>query len=70
MAKKKIEKNESMISMPSNSDSKDWIHTVLAGLILIFGFMSTSWAQWIIVLAAAVIFASGIVSCCRGCKNK
>ncbi|MDP3727818.1 MAG: hypothetical protein Q8R18_00015 [bacterium] len=62
MAKKKTEKSENMICMPGNG-SKDWAHTALAAVILIFAFMNVSWAQWIIVLAAAVIFISGIVAC-------
>lgn len=68
MVKKKVEKSESMVCMP-NMGSKELVHTVLAGLILVSVFMTTSWAQWIIVLAAAVIFVSGIVSYCRTCKK-
>mgnify|MGYP001576601782 CR=1 FL=1 len=68
MAKKKVEGNESGICMPGNG-SKDWVHTALAAVILLFAFMSGSWAQWIVVLAAAVIFISGVIACCKACKK-
>ncbi len=65
MAKKKVEQSESSgVCMPS-SGSKDWVHTVLAGVILVSAFMSGSWAKWLVIGAAAVIFVSGVLACCK-----
>jgi len=68
MVKKKSEQSEGGVCMPGNG-SKDWVHTVLAAVILVFAFMNGSWAKWVVIGAAAVIFISGVIACCKACKK-
>ncbi len=73
MAKKKkvkkkraVKKSTPKKSVQTCSGSKsDWAHTVLAALIVVFAFVDAGWAKGVVVVAAALIFLSGVMSCCR-----
>ena len=62
MVKKKVEKSENKICMPSK-DSKDLVHTVLAAVILVLLLTTddATWANVVVLGAAAVIFLSGLL---------
>ena len=43
----------------------DWVHTLLAALIIIFAFVNSTWATGVVVVSAALIFISGVMTYCR-----
>lgn len=65
MAKKQAKK-EALVCAPNGK--KDWAHTLLAALVIIFAVLNASgisWAYWVVLLAGVIIFLSGVLSCCR-----
>ncbi len=68
--KQKRTQTKPLVCMPTSSP-KYWLHTTLAGVIILFLLFSESgywWAYWVVLVAALVIFFSGVVECCRNCK--
>ncbi|HLC22371.1 MAG TPA: hypothetical protein VJJ79_01210 [Candidatus Nanoarchaeia archaeon] len=67
MAKRRAKKETSpMVCMPGGK--KDWAHTILAAMVIVFAVLRESgmpWAYWVVLIAAVVIFLSGVLSCCR-----
>ena len=62
--KKKKAMFEAALCTPVWSGQRVWVHTILAAVILVLAFVDQSWAEWGIVLAAAWIFLSGVVTRC------
>jgi len=50
--------------MPGLNNS-DWVHTLLAALIIVFAFVNATWATGVVVVSAALIFISGVMTYCR-----
>ena len=70
MVKKKSEQSGSMGACMSSIGSKELLHTVLAGVILLLLLTTNAtWANVIVLVAAAVIFISGVLSCLKACKK-
>lgn len=62
--KKKKTMFEGALCTPYRKGTSEWVHAVLAALIIVLAFVTESWATWVIVIAAAVIFLSVIVVRC------
>lgn len=48
-----------------------WVESLLAVIVIVFAFWQTSYSQWVIVIAAALLLIHGLwCKNCKACKSE